>query len=143
MVPLQYVSAQTVVKLIDSFATKPGMVRADGSRNLVLIQGSGSERRNTADLVLSFDADWMRGQSVGIFPVQNSNPEPIIAELEKIVDSGEGGVTQNRRQVSGHPPNERGARGHPQARTAPPGRDLDQAPRHDQIRADRRSMSIT
>jgi general secretion pathway protein D len=95
IVPLQHVSAQTVVKLVDSFATKPGMVRADVGRNLVLVQGSGNERRNAADLVLSFDADWMRGQSVGIFPVQNSNPEPIIAELEKIIDSGEGGVTQN------------------------------------------------
>jgi general secretion pathway protein D len=95
VVPLQFVSAQTVVKLVDSFGTKPGMVRADVGRNLILIQGSGSERRNGVDLVLSFDADWMRGQSVGIFPVQNSNPEPIIAELEKIVDSGEGGVSQN------------------------------------------------
>ncbi|MGY4374206.1 general secretion pathway protein D [Bradyrhizobium sp. i1.3.6] len=45
--------------------------------------------------MLSFDADFLKGQSVGIFPVQNSNPGPIIAELEKIVDSGEGGMTQN------------------------------------------------
>jgi general secretion pathway protein D len=45
--------------------------------------------------VIGFDADWMRGQSVGIFPVQNSNPEPIIAELEKIMDAGEGGLSQN------------------------------------------------
>ena len=29
VVPLQYVSAQTLLKLMDSFATKPGMVRAD------------------------------------------------------------------------------------------------------------------
>ncbi|OAF15862.1 type II secretion system protein GspD [Bradyrhizobium centrolobii] len=95
VVPLQYVSAQTVIKLVDSFATRPGMIRADTNRNLILIQGSGSERRNAVDLVLSFDADFMKGQSVGIFPVQNSNPGPIIAELEKIVDSGEGGMTQN------------------------------------------------
>jgi general secretion pathway protein D len=95
IVPLQYVSAQTVIKLVDSFATKQGMIRADTSRNLILIQGSGSERRNAVDLVLSFDADFLKGQSVGIFPVQNSNPGPIIAELEKIVDSGEGGMTQN------------------------------------------------
>ncbi|OAF06586.1 type II secretion system secretin GspD [Bradyrhizobium neotropicale] len=95
VVPLQYVSAQTVIKLVDSFATRPGMIRADPNRNLILIQGSGSERRNAVDLVLSFDADFMKGQSVGIFPVQNSNPGPIIAELEKIVDSGEGGMTQN------------------------------------------------
>lgn len=95
VVPLQYVSAQTVIKLVESFAAKQGMIRADNSRNLILIQGSGSERRNAVDLVLSFDADFLKGQSVGVFPVQNSNPGPIIAELEKIVDSGEGGMTQN------------------------------------------------
>jgi general secretion pathway protein D len=45
--------------------------------------------------VLSFDHDWMRGQSVGIYPVHNTMPEPLIAELEKIMDSGEGGLSQN------------------------------------------------
>ncbi len=95
VVPLQYVSAQTLLKLMDSFATKPGMVRADTARNLLLIQGSGAERRTAVDTALSFDLDWMRGQSVGIFPVVNSGPEPVIAELEKIVDSGENGLSQN------------------------------------------------
>lgn len=95
VVPLQYVSAQTLLKLIDSFATKPGMVRADATRNLLLIQGTGAERRTTVDTALSFDVDWLRGQSVGIFPVVNSGPEPVITELEKIVDSGENGLSQN------------------------------------------------
>src|SRR5262245_27746700 len=35
VVSLQYVSAPTVVKLVDSFATKPGMIRGDANRNLV------------------------------------------------------------------------------------------------------------
>ncbi len=95
VVPLQYVSAQTLLKLMDSFATKPGMVRADATRNLLLIQGSGAERRTAVDTALSFDLDWMRGQSVGIFPIVNSGPEPVIAELEKIVDSGENGLSQS------------------------------------------------
>src|SRR5712671_6803333 len=95
VVPLQYVSAQTLLKLMDSFATKAGMVRADTARNLLLIQGSGAERRTAVDTALSFDLDWMRGQSVGIFPIANSAPEAVIAELEKIVDSGENGLTQN------------------------------------------------
>ena len=95
VVPLQHVSAPTVMKLLDSFATKPGMVRADPSRNLVVVQGNGSERRAALDTVLTFDQDWMRGQSVGIYPVRNSTPEPVIAELEKIMDSGEGGLSQN------------------------------------------------
>jgi general secretion pathway protein D len=95
VVPLQYVSAQTLLKLMDSFATKPGVVRADTSRNLLLIQGTGPERRTAVETATSFDVDWMRGQSIGIFPVANSGPEPIIAELEKIVDSGENGLNAN------------------------------------------------
>ena len=95
VVPLQYVSAQTLIKLLDSFATKAGTVRADAARNMLLIQGSGAERRSAIETVLSFDAEWMQGQSVGIFPVRNSTPEPIITELEKIVDSAEGGLGQN------------------------------------------------
>ena len=47
------------------------------------------------ETVLSFDADWMRGQSVGIYPVHNATPEPMIAELEKIMDAAEGGPAQN------------------------------------------------
>jgi general secretion pathway protein D len=95
VVPLQYVSAQTVLKLMDSFATKAGTVRADATRNILLIQGSGAERRTAVDTVLSFDVDWMRGQSVGIYPIANSAPDPIITELEKIMDSGESGLSQN------------------------------------------------
>ncbi|KGT80479.1 general secretion pathway protein GspD [Bradyrhizobium japonicum] len=95
IVPLQYVSAQTLLKLTDSFATRAGAIRADTTRNLLLIQGTGAERRTAVDTVLSFDVDWMRGQSVGIFPISSGSPAPVIAELEKIVDSGENGLSQN------------------------------------------------
>ena len=93
--PLQYISATTLIRLLDSFATKPGAVRVDTARNMLLVQGTGAERRAAIETALSFDVDWMRGQSVGIFPVQNSNPEPVIAELEKILDSKEGGFSQD------------------------------------------------
>jgi general secretion pathway protein D len=95
VVPLRHVSATTLSKLLDGFAAKQGAVRVDPGRNLVLIQGSGTERRSATETVMSFDADWMRGQSVGIYPVRNSTPDPIIAELERIMDSGEGGLTQS------------------------------------------------
>ena len=95
VVPLRYVSARTVVKLLDSFATKPGTVRVDPTRNLVLIQGTGPERQLAIQTVLSFDTDWMRGQSVGIYPVHNSVPEQVIADLKKVMDSGDGGLSQD------------------------------------------------
>src|SRR5215831_5794092 len=94
VIPLRYVSAQTIIKLVDGFAVKPGLMRADAARNVLILQGSGSERRNALDIAGSFDVDWMRGQSVGVYPVHNSTPEPMIAELEKIMDSGEAGLSQ-------------------------------------------------
>jgi general secretion pathway protein D len=95
VVPLRYVSAQAIMKLLDGFGIKPNAVRVDNARNLLLIQGSGNDRRSAVDTILSFDGDWMRGQSVGVFPVHNSTPEPIITELEKIMDAGEAGLSQN------------------------------------------------
>jgi general secretion pathway protein D len=95
VVPLRYVSAQNVFKLLDAFGVKANTVRPDVARNTLIVQGSGADRGTAIDTILSFDADWMRGQSVGIFPIRNSSPEPVIAEIEKIMDSGEGGLTQN------------------------------------------------
>ncbi|WP_366521427.1 type II secretion system secretin GspD [Tardiphaga sp.] len=94
-VPLRYVSASTVFKLLDAFGVKANTVRPDVGRNTLIIQGSGSDRAAAIDTILSFDADWMRGQSVGIFPIRNSSPEPVISEIEKIMDSGEGGMSQS------------------------------------------------
>jgi general secretion pathway protein D len=94
-VPLRYVSAQTIFKLLDTFGVRATTLRPDNGRNTLIVTGSGSDRGAAIDTILSFDADWMRGQSVGIFPVHNSTPEPVISEIEKIMDSGDGGLTQN------------------------------------------------
>jgi general secretion pathway protein D len=95
VVPLRYVSAQTIFKILDAFGIKPGTMRPDTGHNTLIIAGSGTDRATAIDTILSFDADWMRGQSVGIFPIQNSSPEPVISEIEKIMDSGDGGLGQN------------------------------------------------
>src|SRR5262249_11446976 len=44
VIPLQHVSAPTVMRLLDSFATRPGTIRADAARNMILIQGNGPDR---------------------------------------------------------------------------------------------------
>ncbi|MFS8039329.1 type II secretion system secretin GspD [Xanthobacter sp. AM11] len=93
VVPLRFVSAEALMPLIDSFATKGGSVRADPGRNLLLIQGTAPERQTAINTALSFDADWMRGQSVGIYPVRNGTPEPLISELETLMDTGESGLS--------------------------------------------------
>jgi general secretion pathway protein D len=95
VVPLRYVSAQNMFKLLDGFAVKATTLRPDNGRNTLIVTGTGSDREAAIDTILSFDADWMKGQSVGVFPVRNSAPEPLISELDKIMDSAEGGMGQS------------------------------------------------
>ena len=92
VVPVQYVSGATLSKLLEGFATRPGAIRTDPTGKILLVIGTGSERQTALDTIRSFDVDWLQGQSVGMYPVQNSTPEPIVGELEKIMDSGESGL---------------------------------------------------
>ena len=95
VIPVQYVSGATLVKLMEGFASKPGTIRTDPSGKILLVLGTGSERQTAVDTVRSFDVDWLRGQSVGIYPVSNGAPAQMVAELEKIMDSGESGLGHN------------------------------------------------
>jgi general secretion pathway protein D len=92
VVPLRYVSGATLLKLLEGFAARPGSLRTDANGRLLVVVGTGSEREAALDVVGNFDVDWLAGQSVGMYPVQNSTPEPIVGELEKIMDSGESGL---------------------------------------------------
>ena len=95
VIPVQYVSGATLVKLMEGFASKPGTIRTDPSGKILLVIGTGSERQAAVDTVRSFDVDWLRGQSVGIYPVSNGAPAQMVAELEKIMDTGENGLGHN------------------------------------------------
>ena len=94
-IPVQYVSGETLVKLMEGFASKPGTIRTDPSGKMLLVLGTGSERQAALDTVRNFDVDWLRGQSVGIYPVYNGAPATLVTELEKTMDSGENGLSHN------------------------------------------------
>jgi len=91
IIPLRYTSAATVGKLADNFVTRPGSLRTDVSRNLLMIQGTESERRNIVNIAASFDIEWLRNQSVGIYPLQSTSPDTMVKELERVFDTSESG----------------------------------------------------
>ena len=95
VIPVQYVSAQTLAKLLEGFAAKPGAIRTDLAGNMLIVLGSAGERQAAVDTVRNFDVDWLQGQSVGIYPVHNSAPEPLVTEIEKIMDAGDSGLGHN------------------------------------------------
>jgi len=94
IVPLRYVSATTLAKTMDNFMARPNAIRVDQARNTLLIQGTVIERRSALDAIASFDVEWLRNQSVGLYPLKSTTPETMIAELEKIFETREGGQGQ-------------------------------------------------
>jgi general secretion pathway protein D len=85
--PLENISAEALNKILEGFGAAPGTVHIDPSRNLLIVRGTTNERQWLIDTALAFDVDWMRNQSVGIFPVKSGSPEIIINELNQMVDS--------------------------------------------------------
>lgn len=83
IIPLRNVSAETIGPLIAP-ATNPDLVRIDPTRNMVLISGTSPDRSALAATVQSFDVDWLRGMSSGIFPLQQAQPEAVIRELSAV-----------------------------------------------------------
>jgi len=94
VIPLRYTSAATVAKTAENFLSRPGAIRVDQARNILLVQGTTAERQAALDVVATFDVEWLRNQSVGVYPIRSTAPETLIPELEKIFDSGENGQGQ-------------------------------------------------
>lgn len=90
-VPLRYISATEVRTLMESVVTRPGALRADPARNLLLIVGSAPERRNAAEAAEAFDLDWMAGMSVALIPLANASASDVISEIRTIYASSADG----------------------------------------------------
>jgi len=94
VVPLRYVSATTVAKTTDNLLGRQDAIRVDAARNLVFIQGTASERSAAIDVISTFDVEWLRNQSVGVYPLKSTSPESMIQELEKVFETASGGPGQ-------------------------------------------------
>ncbi|TYR30067.1 type II secretion system protein GspD [Mesorhizobium microcysteis] len=95
VLPLRHVSAANILPLLENFVTRQGMVREHSGGNALIFQGTAAERRAGIEAARSFDQDWLADQSVGLFPIENSTPQAMIPELERVLDLREGGRGRN------------------------------------------------
>ncbi len=94
VVPLRYVAASEMERILRSAAPQSSILRVDGARNVLMISGTASEQAAIRDLVAMFDVDWMRGMSFAILPVDTSDPEAIAQELDTVFASNQDGPTK-------------------------------------------------
>lgn len=83
-VPVRYVGAAELADILTPFAPPGGLVRADPSRNLLLLAGSADQLNALVDLVSIFDVDRMAGMSFGLFPLESAAAEPLASELQQL-----------------------------------------------------------
>ncbi len=74
-VPLRYVSAPDMERVLKSVAPQITIVRVDSARNMLLVSGSSTELASVRETVAAFDLDWMRGMSFALLPVESSDPD--------------------------------------------------------------------
>ena len=81
-VPLHFISATEMEKLLKPYARANAIVDADAARNLIVLAGTREELANYLRTIQIFDVDWLAGMSVGVFPLQQTDATHMVTELE-------------------------------------------------------------
>src|SRR6185312_10573528 len=89
--PLRYISATEMQKLIKPFVRKDAVLLVDPSRNLLVLAGTPQELADDERMVRTFDVDWLRGTSVGVFNLQYAKVGELMPKLDALF--GERGST--------------------------------------------------
>jgi general secretion pathway protein D len=84
VVPLQYIGALEMSKILEPYVRDGAIVRVDPGRSMIFLAGTQEELRNYQQTVDIFDVDWLAGMSVGIYPLQTVDVESITTELTTI-----------------------------------------------------------
>jgi general secretion pathway protein D len=87
-VPLQYISALEMEKLLKPYAKPEGVINVDPARNMIVLAGTRAELENYLQTIRVFDVDWLAGMSVGVFTLEQAEAAKTVTDLEKIFGEG-------------------------------------------------------
>lgn len=89
-VPLQFISAVEMEKLLKPYAKPEGIINVDPARNMLVLAGTAAELANYLQTVEIFDVDWLAGMSVGTYRLEQAEAAKVVTELEKVFGEGAG-----------------------------------------------------
>lgn len=90
-VPLHFIAALEMEKLLKPFARPDAVLNVDPGRNMIVVAGTASELDNYLRTIQIFDVDWLAGMSVGIFPLRAQEAGKVVDQLNQVF--GEKGGT--------------------------------------------------
>lgn len=84
IVPLRYISPSEMQRLLAPFARPTAVVSADNSRGILVLAGTNEELQNYLRTIEIFDVDWLKGMSIGFYPLENVEVSEVMPELDKL-----------------------------------------------------------
>lgn len=90
MYPLRYIGAADMQKLLKPFVRENAFLLVDPARNLLSLAGTPEELANYQDTIDTFDVDWLKGMSIGVYGLQRASVAELMPQLQKLFgpDSG-------------------------------------------------------
>ena len=82
--PLQYVAAAEMTKLLQPFVTSDAILLTDPARNVLVLAGTPDQLANYGETIDTFDVDWVKGMSVGVFSLDNANVAEVMPALDAV-----------------------------------------------------------
>jgi general secretion pathway protein D len=93
IVPLQFVSADEMAKVLEPFvADGKNLLRADTRRNVIILAGDGDDMGRLLEAIRVFDVDRMKGMSVAMFTPTFVDARTLGTELEALLGNPESGL---------------------------------------------------
>lgn len=88
--PLRYIGANEMQKLLKPFVRENAFLLVDPARNLLSLAGTPEELANYQDTIDTFDVDWLKGMSIGVYGLQHASVAELMPQLQKLFgpDSG-------------------------------------------------------
>ena len=88
--PLRYIGASEMQKLLKPFVRENAFLLVDPARNVISLAGTPDELANYQDTIDTFDVDWLKGMSIGVYGLQRASVAELMPQLQKLFgpDSG-------------------------------------------------------
>ena len=84
IVPLRFIPAAEMQKILEPLANPDAFVRVDTNRNLLVLAGTSSELHNLLQTINTFDVDVLQGMSVGLYQIHNVEAEVVAKNLDAL-----------------------------------------------------------
>ena len=93
IVPLKYVSADEMSKILEPFVAEgKNVLRTDSKRNVIVLAGDGDDMGRLLEAVRMFDVDRMKGMSVALFTPSYVDAKTLGTELEALLGNPDTGL---------------------------------------------------